>query len=245
MEATAQVSIPAASSMQLAGGTLNLAGTDLQVGGSLSLGSGNVVNATNVSILAGGLIDAGSGALHLVGNWSNLGNFAGGTSTVFFTDGGLTQSVFTGSTTFASASFISTTGKSYIFPVGLTQSFTTALTVLGTATKAIAFRSATPGQAAFVDLFLPSGIQDIDFVAVSNVHSTGEILAPTKTNDGGAGDDAGWFSSAIAAAIAAAPAPMLSTFALLLLALVLFGVARRRLQPGSSDDQGAVRHAPS
>jgi len=225
--ASAQVSIPAASSIQLSGGTLNLGGTDLQVGGSLALGAGNVANATNVSILAGGLIDAGSGALHLVGNWSNLGSFSAGTSNVFFTDGGLTQSLFTGSTTFASASFISTTGKTYVFPVGLTQSFTTALTILGSVSAGIEFRSATPGQPALLNLIAP-GTQNIDFVGVSNVHAIGEVLAPTKSNDGGTGDDTGWFAAAVAV-LAATPAPTLSSIGLLLLAFVLFVLARRRL----------------
>ena len=226
--AVAQVTIPATATLQLAGGTLDLGGTDLQAGGSLVLGSGSVANASNVSILAGGLIDAGSGSIGLSGNWSNLGNFAAGTSQVNFSDGGLAQSVFTGNTTFSSAGFISTTGKNYIFPVGATQFFGTSLTILGTAIQGIQFRSATPGQVAFVNL-MTGGTQNIDFVGVSNVHSTGQILAPTKTNDGGTGDAAGWFASAVAAAAAAVAAPVLSWIGMLLLGLMFATFASRKL----------------
>ncbi len=226
VSATAQVTIPAAASMQLGGGTLDLSGTDLQVGGTFGTGSGSVASARNISILAGGLFDAGSGAIGLSGNWSNLGNFVAGTSVVSFVDGGLAQTVIAGATTFYDASFVSTTGKNYVFPVGATQTFTNALTVLGTASTGIEFRSSTPGLAAFVDL-LTGGTQNIDFVGVSNVHGTGQILAPTRTNDGGTGDDTGWFGAAIAV-LAAVPAPTLTTLGMPCLKRAMIYPATRR-----------------
>jgi len=222
--AVAQVTIPPASAIQLAGGKLNLNGADLQISGTLSIGPGLVTNANNITIAAGGLLDAGSGAINLSGNWSDLGSFIAGTSLVNFIDGGAIQAIFAGATTFYSASFSSTTGKNYLFPVGLTQTFTHSLTILGTAAQGIQFRSTAAGQAAFVNL-QPSGTQNIDFVGVSNVHATGQPLAPTQTNDGGTGDAIGWFGL-LAVAVAAVPAPLLSPLGLLLLGLLLMGLSR-------------------
>ncbi|MBS0590943.1 MAG: hypothetical protein JSR65_09945 [Proteobacteria bacterium] len=221
--ATAQVSVPAAATFQLNGGKLDLGGSDLQLGGTLTLGSGGLANAASVLIGAGGLLDAGSGALSLFGNWSNLGSFVPGGSTTNFIDGPLATATFTGSTTFHIASFVSATGKNYLFPVARTQYFD-ALTILGTAATGIQFRSTAPGQVAYVSL-LASGPQNIDFVGVSNVHAIGQPLAPTKTNDGGSGDAFGWFGLVFTAV----PAPMLGWIGLLLLTLALVGsVARLR-----------------
>ena len=80
--AQAQVSVPASSSVQLSGGTLDLGGTDLQIGGTLGLGSGAIANARNVSTLSGGSLNAGSGSVTLFGNWSGLGSFAAGSGSV-------------------------------------------------------------------------------------------------------------------------------------------------------------------
>ena len=231
--ATAQVSIPANASIQLNGGKLDLGGSDLQLSGTLTLGAGSLLNAANVLIGAGSLLDAGSGVVNLFGNWSRLGNFVPGSSTVTFIDGPLAQSTFTGATAFNAASFVSTTGKSYIFPVGQTQVFNTALTILGTAAAGIQFRSSTPGQVAYVNL-LSSGSQNIDFVGVSNVHAIGQPLAPTKTNDGGTGDAFGWFGLVFAAV----PAPMLGWIGLLLLTLTLVS-SIARLAARSADPRCA------
>ena len=170
--AWAQVAMPPASSLLLAGGKLDLGGADLQVGGAVAVGAGTIANANNISIAAGGLLDAGSGTIGLFGNWSDLGNFIAGTSSVNFIDGSAASAILSGATTFYSASFISSTGKNYVFPVGLTQNFASALTVLGVPAQGIQFRSASPGQVAFVNL-AASGAQNIDFVGVSDVHATG------------------------------------------------------------------------
>ena len=214
--AFAQVVVPANASLQLNGGKLDLGGGDIDVAGSVGLGGGVLDNVGSLSILAGGLFDAGSGLINLSGNWSNLGSFAAGTGTVDFIDGGRAQSLLAGATHFNTANFISVTGKNYVLPVGLTQTFSGALTILGTASIAVQFRSAVPGGVANVDL-LAGGTQNIHNVGVSNVHATGQHLAPDETNRGGAGDDMGWFGAQVAAA-AVVPAPMLDEFAMLLLA---------------------------
>lgn len=226
--ALAQVVVPSGAAFSLGGGSLDLGNTSLQVGGSFAVGSGNVQNVDSVSILAGGTLDGGSGTLTLFGDWSNAGTFTAGTGTVNFVDGSVTQSNVSGNSTFDNASFVSTNGKNYVFAVGTTQSVSGLLTILGTSMQGIQFRSSTPGQVANIDL-LGGGSQNIDFVGVSDVHATGQPLAPTKTNDGGTGNATGWFGAAVGASTA--PTPALSDFALLLLALLIAAFAAFAFPP--------------
>lgn len=222
--ALAQVVVPSGATFALSGGSIDLGSTSLQVGGSFAVDSGSVQNVDSVSILAGGTLDGGSGMLTLFGDWSNAGTFNAGTSTVNFIDG-VAQSNIGGNSTFDNASFISANGKNYVFAVGTTQSVSGLLTILGTSTQGIQFRSSTAGQVANIDL-LAGGSQNIDFVGVSDVHATGQPLAPTQTNDGGTGNATGWFGAAVGANTA--PTPMLSDIALLLLALLLATIAATR-----------------
>lgn len=237
--AFAQVTIPAAASMSLSGGSLDLAGTSLQVDGTFSLGSGNIDNGGSVTIAAGGNIDGGSGTITLSGDWTDLGIFNAGSGTVSFVDGGVALSNVVGDTTFNNASFVSTTGKSYAFAVGSTQTVGGLLTIQGTAAQGIQFKSATAGQVANIDL-LPAGSQAIQYVGVSNVHAVGQHLAPNQTNDGGTGDDTGWFGSITGNGVV--PTPALGTLGMLLLALLLVCVtyataAARRKHPTSEGDK--------
>lgn len=232
--ALAQLVVPANASIGVDGGALDLGSTDLQLAGTLTLGSGQVSHVANVMIEAGGALDADSGSLTLFGDWSNAGIFNAGTGTVNFVDGVATSNV-SGSSTFHNASFASTSGKTWAFAVGSTQSIDGALSILGTTAQPIQFVSSAAGQVAFIDL-LPSGSQNIDHVGVSDVHGSGQPLAPTKTNEGGSGNDLGWFGNSGAVAITYTPVPTLSSWSRWLLALLLLavtGIFRSRL---SRDD---------
>jgi hypothetical protein len=221
----AQVIVPSGAAFSLGGGSLDLGNTSLQVGGSFAVGSGNVQNVDSVSILAGGTLNGDSGTLTLFGDWSNAGTFAAGSSTVNFIDG-VAQANISGNSTFNNASFVSANGKNYVFAVGTTQSVSGLLTILGTSTQGIQFRSSTAGQVANINL-LPGGSQNIQYVGVSDVHATGQHLAASQTNDGGTGNATGWFGSA--AAGNTVPTPALTWMGLLLLALLLavLSAARR------------------
>ncbi len=228
--AMAQVAVPAAATFALNGSALDLAGSDLQVAGTFNVGSGSVQNAANVAIVAAGTLDGGSGAITLFGDWSNLGSFTAGSGQVNFVDGALALSNVTGNTTFADLSFVSLTGKAYSFQGGSTQTINNQLQILGTASSGIQFESSNAAQVAFIDL-LNGGSQNIDFVGVSNVHATGQHLAPTLTNDGGSGNATGWFGQSTGGngngggPGGVAATPILSSWALLLLVLGLVGVA--------------------
>ena len=54
--ASADLVVPAGATYALAGGTTDLACTDIVVGGTLDLGGGTIVNARNVTLSAGGAI---------------------------------------------------------------------------------------------------------------------------------------------------------------------------------------------
>jgi len=227
-DARADLIVPAASAMSLASGVVDLACTDLIVGGTLHVDSGQVINVRHVTIQAGGTINGNAGLISLGGNWSNTGTFAAGTSTVRFRDAcGAGSSSISGSTTFANASFVTATGKNYVFAVGTTQTVSNLLEIAGTAPQPIQFRSATPGLVAFINL-LPGGTQQIQHVGVTDVWATGQWLAPNLTNEGGGGNANRWFG--MPASIA--PVPTLADAALAALALLLAAAgmhgARRR-----------------
>ena len=186
--AQADLVVPANSVMNLASGTVDLACTDLIVGGTLQLASGSILNARHVTIQAGGTIDGGTGILAAGGNWANAGQFIPGTSQVRFRDlCSLASVTIAGNTTFATASFVTATGKNYVFSVGSTQTVNNLLEIAGTAPLPIQFRSSGAGQTAFINL-LSSGTQLIQHVGVTDVWATGQWLAPTLTNEGGGGN---------------------------------------------------------
>lgn len=218
MTAQAQVAVPAGASFALNGGNIDLANTNLQVGGTFTVGSGSVQNIDSVSILSGGTLDGGSGTLTVFGDWANAGTFTAGTGSVNFVDGSVAQSNIGGNSTFYNASFVSATGKNYVFAVGTTQNISNLLTITGTAALPIQFRSSATGQVANIDL-LPGGSQNIVHVGVSDVHATGQHLAANQTNEGGTGNATGWFMSG--AGGNAVPTPTLSGIGASLLALLL------------------------
>lgn len=82
--AFAQVNVPTNTQFNLPAGGMNLGCAGLNVAGTYSIGSSQVLNTGNVGIQTGGTVNAGSGTLQVTGNWSNNGNFIPGTSTVTF-----------------------------------------------------------------------------------------------------------------------------------------------------------------
>ena len=194
-QAKADLVVPVGATTSLGSGVVDLACTDLIVGGTLQVQSGTVLNARNVTIQGGGAIDGGSGVIQLGGNWTANGSFVAGTGEVDFRDlcGAGAVSV-SGSTTFFRASFVSTTSKNYVFAVASTQTMLSVLEISGTAINPIQFRSATPGQVAFINL-VNSGTQLIQHVGVTDVWATGQHLAPSLTNEGGGGNARRWFGT--------------------------------------------------
>jgi hypothetical protein len=193
--AQADLTIPAGSVTSLGSGTMDLACTDVVVAGTLQVNTGSIKNVRNLSIQAGGILNGGSGLVEVGGNWTNGGSFVPGTGTVNFRDlcspGSAT---ITGSTTFYRASFVTATGRNYVFAVGSTQTVTSVLEISGTASNPIQFRSSAAGQVAFINLLI-GGTQLIQHVGVTDVWATGQWLAPFQTNEGGGGNAHRWFGT--------------------------------------------------
>jgi hypothetical protein len=224
--AAADFVVPANALGKLGGGTLDLGCTDLIVAGTLQLGSGQVLNARNVTIQPGGVLDGGSGNIELGGNWSNDGGFLAGTGTVRFRDlCSLVSATISGSSSFANARFVTSSGKNYVFAVGSVQTITGVLEFTGTASQPLQLRSSAAGQHASINL-TGTGTQQIVHVGVSDVWATGQPLAPGQQNEGGAGNARGWFGTLIPpTGEVASPIPGLSTLMLCLLAVLLAFVA--------------------
>jgi hypothetical protein len=191
--AHADLIVGAGSTTTAGSGVIDLACTDLIVAGTFQVASGTVQNVRNVTIQPGGTIDGGSGVIQLSGNWTDNGSFVANTGEVDFRDVcGPGPATISGNTTFFRASFVSGTGKNYVFTVGSTQTILSLLQIAGTAPSPIQFRSSTPGQVANINL-VAAGTQVIQHVGVTDVYATGQHLAPNLTNEGGGGNAHGWF----------------------------------------------------
>jgi hypothetical protein len=224
-QAKADLVVPVGATTSLGSGIVDLACSDLVVGGTVRVQSGAVRNVRNVTIQSGGAIDGGSGVIQVGGNWTASGSFVAGTGEVDFRDlCGVGAASISGNTTFFRASFVSTTSKNYIFGVGSTQRILSVLEISGATPSPIQFRSATPGHIASIDL-VNSGTQLIQHVGVTDVWSTGQCLAPGQSNEGGGGNAKNWFICSSGGGGGSTPAsiPALDAAALLALAALLAG----------------------
>jgi hypothetical protein len=114
----------------------------------------------------------------------------------------------------------SSAGGAFVLESGQAQRVLSSLTIQGSGSP-VQIRSSNPPQAA--ELVLErGGSQNISNVGVSDVHATGEHLAPQQSNQGGTGNAFGWFGIGILAV------PTLSLGGLILLILAFFGVALLR-----------------
>ncbi len=218
------LALPPGARLQLDGGRIEAAGGDLFVGGALTLGAGELRGIGALRIAAGGSADFGSGLATVTGDWENRGAFTAGSSKVELRDGPAASAIL-GASQFANLSLVSAAGKRYRFESGLTQIVGGNLQIQGQG-PAIQVDVSVPGSAAFLNL-LPGGSQTIANVGVSDVHATGQRLAPTQTNQGGRGNDSGWFGGG-GVAVTPVPVPALSRGLQLLLAAGLILIATRR-----------------
>lgn len=221
----AGVSIGSGGSISLGQGALDLGGTDLQIDGQLDIEAGSIVEAGNVAI--NGVLEGGSGAVAARGNWTNNGSFNAGTGSVQLLDDSGSSSHLIGASNFHSLSMTSSSGGSFVLESGQTQRVTNALTVQGVGGQPVQIRSSSSPQVAEL-LLEPGGSQNIALVGVSDVHATGQRLAPGQVNQGGNDNDFGWFGGGLPHAV-----PTLSFGSLLLLILAFFGVALVRRGAGA------------
>lgn len=218
----AGINLGSGGTISLGQGRIDLAGGDMLVEGALSVGSGRLSGVGDLTLA--GSLDGGSGEIQVGGDWTNNGLFNAGTGSVGL-NGAVDGTVLvSGESTFATVELVSAAGPVYTIPSGLEQRVTDSLTIRGSAGLPVLIQSDNPPQPAFLRL-AQDGAQDITQVGVSNVHAIGQPLAPNETNQGGTGNDLGWFGRGIEAL----PIPALSAPALALLILTLLGLAVFRL----------------
>jgi len=226
--ARADLVVPSGALVSLAPGVADLACTDVVVAGTLQINSGQLNNVRSVTIQPGGVIDGGTGTIVVAGNWTNGGTFNAASGTVNFRDlCAFGNAVIIGSTTFSRASFVTSSGKNYVFAVGSTQTVTSLLEIAGPAGSPIQFRSSLPGQVAFINL-VNGGTQQIQHVGVTDVWATGQWLAPFLTNEGGGGNASRWFGTPDP--VAATPIPTLDSTLLIALSLLVAAGAAQLLK---------------
>lgn len=215
----AGISVGSGGSLSLGQGALDLGGGDLTINGLFDVGGGEVSGIGDVVI--GGTLEGGSGALWVYGDWINNGGFDAGTGQVSLLDDAGGSSLIMGGSTFHGLSMASSAGGSFVLESGRTQRVTNALSIQGVNGQPVQIQSSNPPQVA--ELVLDAeGSQNIAFVGVSDVYATGQHLAPEQTNQGGNGNDFGWFGRGLQPAL---PVPALSFGGLLILILVFFGAA--------------------
>jgi hypothetical protein len=227
--ARADVVVPAGATWSLGNGALDLGCTDLNVAGTLAVDDGAAVHARHVTIAPGGSTTVASGNIALGGTFANHGHFAPGSGSVTIGDepcaaaGGLS-----GATTFHDLVLASGTGKTVVLESDRAQSVLHRLVVRGNAGAPLAIVASKPGAQAYTHL-AAGGTQDIAHVAVTDNWATGQPLARNLSNEGGGGNVRNWFGIVLEV-----PVPSLGLAALALLALLLGGIAMRRLARAGS-----------
>ena len=195
------VTVEAGASFDLGDGRLDLGCSDLAVAGDFALGSGTVDQILDVTLSLGGTLDGANGTLNMTGNWNNAagGTFIAGTSSVNFVDGcGVSAATITGNTTFSTLTITTTTGKSYQFEAGSTQTIGAVLSLSGAVGNLLVIGSTSPGNEAILNR---QGIATVDFVQVQDlraeanpiVFGPNSVVGPNTANVTQCGDIDGNF----------------------------------------------------
>ncbi len=234
--AAAGINVPTGAALRLGGGQLALGGGALNLGGTLEIAGGQLIGVSNLGSTPGSLLTVGSGLIELAGDWVIQGTFLAGSGTVRLIDSAAGISQLRGSNSFSSLSLISTLGKRIVLEPGSVQSISQLLTISGTAARPIQIERLPSGPVAEIKL-LPGGTQSIAHVGVSNVHATGQPLAPLLRNEGGSGNAFGWFGLMFPSSI---PVPAGSPFSLLMLLTLVVLTARTAMAGANSSRSGEV-----
>ena len=144
--AQADVLVGTGSTVHFADASIDFGCGNLIVGGTADSTSASLGAVRGFS-LTGGAFALGSGTLALGGDFANAGKFAPGIGMVAVGDAcGNGASTFSGANNFHALSITTTTGKQAIFPAGLAQNVTHALTLQGTPGNLLRIASSSAGQ---------------------------------------------------------------------------------------------------
>jgi len=236
--AQADVLVGTGSTVHFADASIDFGCGNLIVGGTADSTSASLGAVRGFS-LTGGAFALGSGTLALGGDFANAGKFAPGIGMVAVGDAcGNGASTFSGANNFHALSITTTTGKQAIFPVGLAQNVTHALTLQGTPGNLLRIASSSAGQQGVLAL-AAGAAQNIAYVDARDNDAGVTPIAPGAASlyqSINGGDLMHWFDvggSGGNGGSAPVPAPTLGCLALLLLAVSIAAFARKshRAQP--------------
>jgi hypothetical protein len=181
--ALAQLTVPVGGTVALPfGGTLNFACTDLNDQGTFNVGSAQVLAAADINIAATGVLNGGSGTIHLGNSWNNLGTFNAGTGTVIVDDGcGVAPFLLTGTTIFNNLTLTSVSGRTFVIPSGFGIFVTGTLTLQGAPGAPIQLVSSS-GTGASIALGPGAQLVRTNAVVAANVNiGSNAALNPVPT----------------------------------------------------------------
>jgi hypothetical protein len=145
----------------------------------MSVGASQVGIVGNLSIAPAASLNGGGGLITVGGNWANSGTFTAGTSTVIFADGCTTSPAqLTGTTAFASLTFTSTGGRTFVLPPGGVTSVAGALTLSGAPGLPIQIVSAAPTQLTYFALGAGATVSSTNVQLGTNVSISCNTSAP-------------------------------------------------------------------
>jgi hypothetical protein len=220
------LTVGAGSTLDLGTGSLALGCADLDVSGTLTVGTVGLSGARDVAINPGGTLNGNSATLSLAGDWNNAGTFNAGTSTVQMVDGcALFGGVVTGNTSFANLSINTTSAKLVNFTAGSTQTVTGQLSLHGAAGNLLQIRSTVGGSAAFLNV---TGGSSSNFIDVDDIDVTPGNDVAVGWNSVKGPNTPGWLFGVAA--------PMLGPLALGVLALLLLRTGQRSLLRSTRGD---------
>ena len=172
-----QLIVGSGASFSLGSSTVDAGCNDLQIAGTLDLGTGTLRNVRDAG--AGGTLRGGTGTLSLSGDLALGSSLQAQNGTVRVADGcGRTQTRVSGDHQFHRLSVQTDNGHTLVLPAGGTQFIASALDLIG-GVQRLLLRSNAPGAVSFLALAF-SGAQSIQRVDARDVGApiAAQYLAP-------------------------------------------------------------------
>ncbi len=141
----AQVVVPPGSSLDVAGGAMDIACTALEMQGTLNLGGGTLSVDTNATFASGSDVTGSGGTISVGGDIIATGAFNTGNNTLVLRDGcnAGNTSQLSGNIVVQNLVLQSSTGRTFVLPQGANVTVLGSLTVQGTAAQPVQLTSAS------------------------------------------------------------------------------------------------------
>src|SRR5689334_15489945 len=203
------ITVGSGSMVNFADAAINLGCSDLTIAGQASSMVATLSAIANLSVTSGGVFAPGGSQITLGGNFSDAGTFTPGASRVSIVDDcGSGKSQISGTTSFYDFVVASTVGKQLVFPAGLTQGVSHALTLQGVAGNLLQILSSTAGTRAILAVSAGTA-QTVSYVNARDNNASAATIAPGAAslyNSVDSGNLLNWFANATTTGPVPAPA---------------------------------------